>query len=722
MTAPTIRSSISTRDHACWSRPSVCAPSITKGIVFDNLYFSSFGWGGDPENASRLRISKNKWYNFNVTFRRDQNSWDYNLLANPLNPPNLFIQVNNSPHTFETRRRWYDYNLTLLPQSPIRVRLGYSRNVHEGPSFSTIHEGTDTVLFQGWRNTLNAYQVGVDFKLLHRTNISYDQFLQYYKGDTTWTANNQTFQLSTGMPVDAGIIYNPAANSPCANTPTSILDPSTTPATLKPTCNGFLGYSRFSPARTTYPVEQLTLQSSYFRRLDVSARLSYSSSTANVRDFGETFSGLLSRTNQQQFFNTGPARVKRVVASTDFGVTIHLTDSLRLVDTFRFSNVRISGLWNAAALSLFGSTTPADMRNPPVAFNPVACAANPVVCPQHSSSSPADQSSTVFERFLGQDSKYNTIDLEYDFSRRLGGHLGYRYGHRRIPESLLTTTSELFFPTNPNRGDCATQPLNPDGSCSFSGVIDQDTEEILVNEHSGLFGLWARPSDALRLSFDLELLSADNAPTRITPLNLQRYKARGTYKPKDWLNLSGTVNILESRNNVPDVFHREHNRNYGFGLTMIPKERYALEFGYNYNDVFSTTNVCFTVGNTPPPGSTLCGTAPFILAPSIYTSKIHFGYASFMFKPMKRVTTSLGYSLVSTSGNTLIINPTQQTLGPLAFNWHRPNATVSVALVKGLSWNTSWGYYGYNEKSLPGEVGARDFRGNNATVSLKYEF
>src|SRR5579864_4756570 len=47
-----------------------------QGILFDNLFVSSFGWGGDPENASRLRISKNKWYNFNLTFRRDQNNWD----------------------------------------------------------------------------------------------------------------------------------------------------------------------------------------------------------------------------------------------------------------------------------------------------------------------------------------------------------------------------------------------------------------------------------------------------------------------------------------------------------------------------------------------------------------------------------------------------------------------------------------------------------------------
>jgi hypothetical protein len=59
-----------------------------QGFLFDNLFMSSFGWGGDPENATRMRISKNRIYNFNLTFRRDRNFWDYNLLANPVNPPN----------------------------------------------------------------------------------------------------------------------------------------------------------------------------------------------------------------------------------------------------------------------------------------------------------------------------------------------------------------------------------------------------------------------------------------------------------------------------------------------------------------------------------------------------------------------------------------------------------------------------------------------------------
>jgi len=34
------------------------------GTLFDNLFLNSFGWGGDPNNALRLRLDKNKWYDF----------------------------------------------------------------------------------------------------------------------------------------------------------------------------------------------------------------------------------------------------------------------------------------------------------------------------------------------------------------------------------------------------------------------------------------------------------------------------------------------------------------------------------------------------------------------------------------------------------------------------------------------------------------------------------
>jgi len=377
-----------------------------QGGLFDTLFLTSFGWGGDPENAGRLRISKNKWYDFSSTFRRDRNFFDYNALANPLNPANPYVQVNYSPHGFATVRRMHNYNLIVLPQSAVRVRLGFTRNNMEGPAFSTDHQGTDTVIFQNTRTLLDGYQIGIDFKVLPRTSISYDQFLQYYRGDSSWNDQNFPFQLAGGSPVDPGISYNPGASQPCA---TPVLDATTTPVTMNPACNGFLSYSRWAPIRVSYPTEQLTLQSRYFRNLDLSARVSYSSSQSKTPNWYENFVGLATRTRERFGFVTGPSSAKRVVGSADLGMTLHVTEKLRLVDSFRFSNFRIPGTWNLLSADLFGPT----LLSTPNVYDPATCPPpyTAATCPQHSASSGADVIQDQRFDFLRHNAKLNTFEL-----------------------------------------------------------------------------------------------------------------------------------------------------------------------------------------------------------------------------------------------------------------------------------------------------------------------
>src|SRR5262249_6135168 len=278
----------------------------------------------------------------------------------------------------------------------------------------------------------------------------------------------------------------------------------------------------------------------------------------------------------------------------------------------------------------------------------------PPTCPVHNASSPADVSLPVFSRFVGEDSKFNTVEVEYHFTNKVGARVGYRYGNRQIKHTILAVANELFFPSNANRGDYATEPINPDGTCTFVGTVDEDADFDNVHEYSALFGFWIHPSSALRVNYDMELFSADDSPTRISPRKLQRYKGRVHYQPAGWANVSGTVNILESKNDVVDIFHREHDRNYGFTLMVDPRPRFGFEFGYNYDDIFSTTNICYVFAFVPPVASPLCassGGAPFISGVSRYDNKINFGYANLVFRPVKRVTANLGYSLTSSSGN-----------------------------------------------------------------------
>jgi hypothetical protein len=685
-----------------------------EGALFDNLFLSSFGWGGDPENAARLRMSKNKWYNFGASFRRDRNFFDYNDLANPLNPSNPFIQNNGSPHEFDTVRRMYDYNLTVLPQAPIRFRLGFTRNNMEGPGFSTVHEGTEADLFQTTRTLLDAYQFGVDFKLLPRTSISYDQFLQYYKGDTSWTDQNLIFQLSNGTPVDPGISFNPAANAPCA---TPIQNAATTPPTFSATCSGYQSYSRWAPVRTSYPTEQITAQSSYFRRLDLSARASYSSSQTQITNWFEDFTGL-GRGNLRGSQISGPSSAQRIVGNADFGATVSVTQKFCLVDNFRFSNFRIPGNWNLLTNDFYG----ASMLTVPNVFSLATCPPpfTAATCPQHTNSSGADVTQDQRSDFLRQDAKLNTFELEYDFTDRITGRLGYRYEARAINNNFFDFQNLTFYPTLPNRGPCAGLPV-VNGVCTTTATSNA-SHPVDVHANSLLAGISARPTDQLRATFDLELFAADNTVTRISPKNLQQYKGRVNYKPKSWIDVSGTVDILESRNNVPNILHREHDRNYGFTAVLNPQPHFGMELGYNYNDIFSTTNICYVLTSTPPADSTVCGSgSPYFSAVSLYTNKINFGFANFMVKPAPHVTAHIGYNLTSTSGETpALANPAVFT--SLGFNYHKPMAAFDVNLAKGVTWVSAWGYYDYNEKFVSFPLVPRDFQNNTVTLSLRYEF
>lgn len=694
---------------------------LTRGVgLFDNFYLTSFGYGGDPNNFSMLRVSKDKWYDFNANFRRDQNYWDYNLLANPLNPAgsNPTVPILQSPHRMATVRRMSNVNLTLLPQSRVRFRLGYYRNINDGPSFSSFHEGTDALLFQDWKTTLNSYQIGVDFRLAPRTQISYDQFFQYFKGDTSYADQNLTYRLANGTPVDLGLIYDTANSSPCR---APITNSSTTPPTANATCNAYLAYSRSGPMRTKYPTEQLTFQSSSIKNLDTSGRFVYNSSDTNILDSNEFLQGFVSRTGQLQFDVTGPAQAKRVSVSTDFAATYHVTPKFRLVEEFRFWNYRIPGQYVSTELSLFGR----NMVSGPVVFDPATCPPpyTASTCPPHGNSSPADVASGVSSLFIGQDTKLNTVRLEYDFTKRIGGRLGYRYRHRSITQRDFVAVDDLYYPPNAGRGGCSASELQPDGSCH---VVDSSgsAEQTLINEHSLLMGIWFRPIDSFRITYDMELMSADNTFTRVSPRQFQHYKLRASYRPARWATIGGTVNVYEARNNVPDVNHLQHNRSYGFSSTIAPSDRWAIDVGYDYNNVLSHTNVCFAGTFVPPPGSTPCpilasGVAS-LAAISTYSAVTDFSHADFMVKPVKQLTLNLGYSSNSVSGETLILNPNAFP-GPLQSSYTQPYASAAVDIMKGWTVKGAWGFYNYREQLYFGDLTTpRSFRGNLFMLSFRY--
>ena len=696
------------------------------GMLFDDLLFSNFGYGGDPNDVSRVRAQKGKIYSFNGSFRRDQNVFDYDLFANPLNPPTSVpnVPILNSPHEFLTTRRMSDANLNIFPLGTVRFALGWTRVVNNGSTFTTDHQGTDALLFQPTSNTTDTYHFGVSLRFIPRTNFNYDQFYTYYKGDTT--ANLPTvgqmnifgipgFTLAGGIPVNLGLPFNTAAAIPCAA-------PVLGTGFANPTCSGFFSYNRFGNLRNSYPTEQFSFQSNYFRRVDFSGRLNYSDAESNDPSTAELFNGL-GRNRLRTFGVTGSALSHRISLNGDFETTIHVTDKFQIVDSFRYDAFRIPGNWSLVTSNLFGAT----LLTNPNTFTAATCPPpfTAATCPQHVAGSAADIIVDNRNDYLGQTRIQNSFLLQYDFTKRISAYVGYRFERKEITQRVDGAQVQTFFPgptaALANRGACVGQPLNPDGSCTaLVPAADAGDDFVQINGHTGLIGFAARPTDKLRINADVEFFSADNVFFRITPRHLQDYRFRVHYNPKDWVTLGSVVRILESSNNSLDIGNLQHNRSYGFSSSFAPPEAiWSFDLSYDYNDVFSQTNICFVATpNLNPPGSINCGT-PFLSGVSLYTNTSNFGSATVVLKPWKRVTAGLGYAITSTTGNTLILNPIAPT-GPLDFNYHLPTASLAIALSEKVTFKSGWNFYDYNEKSDPGPTLPRDFRGNMFVLSLRY--
>ena len=711
------------------------------GTLFDRLYFSNFGYGGDPNNVSRLRVRKNRWYNFDALFRKDQNFWNYSLQANPLNPttpvfanaPAGFSPVITfSPHLMNTRRKLGDYSLLLLPQSRVRFRLGYARNINEGPALSAIHQGTEQLLLQEGKTTVNTYRFGVDFRVLPRTNFSYDQIWNYYKGDTGATDPFEQFSLSNGKLVDIGVSLNAGANQPCGNT---FGGPPT--GDVNPACSAYFDFFRHARTRTSAPTEQFSLQSNYWKALDLSARVSYTGGDAKMFAYTQAFDGRESRTNLRNDLANGSAFGRRVVATADFGATWHITDKWSFLDSLHFSNWHYPMEYDNSECSFFSANLLTSARVfTPLSTVPLTCAGpadGATGTPAHNASSGADLSLVLNSNFLKQQERTNLAEVEYQFSPKLGARGGFRYRHREIADAFFSTSTLVYFPSNANRGNCALVggllpagcTLNGDGSFTFvtpDPSFDAGSDEI--NEYAGVFGLWAQPTANWRISFDADLMSADNTFTRISPRQSQEYRIRSKYRLASWFSLDGSIRVWEARDNVVEVNNLQHDRSYGLTATFQHEDKFALELGYDYNDIFSQVLICYT-SSTAPKGLAKCpGSTVLVEQLSTYTNKSHYGHFDFQWSPAHRLKTHFGADLTGTDGSAILLDP-NAVPGPLNSKWLKPYAGLDYRFGKNWTGRAYWGYYGYHEDltALSQDVFApRGFHANTTTLSLRYAF
>ncbi len=750
----------------------------TKHALVDSLSAFGNGFGGDPINFAKLSFYKGKLYEFNGTFRRDRQYFDYDLLGNPSIPSTTVVpygmvagaptaaslggrQVEQSPVLFNTVRRMTDTNLAILPLSKVSFRVGYSQNIFQGPSLSPGYSiGTSDQLLQEFqRNSTDDFLAAIVWKPLRLTAITFQEQVDHYKEDSYYTlaAGDFNVQEADGTPAALGnwdATANPYTSSSCntasmgsaytnATNYTLLSAPQTAGGKpiINPACDVTTSYRRTQPTRVLYPTESLLFQSASIRNISLNGDVRYTIANSNLANYYENFQGL--DKSIRNYTLTGNASVQRRMVSADYGMTWQTTKTLSLSEQLSFSNLHQPGSANI---------TPGITQNTPTtAGNETITYAGPLVAGANFTIEGNPTGLVPLYGYFGQRFVTNNATASWDVSSQTALSLTYRYRNHSIVQGA--------------------------GSGAGSSVVS-------INENGGIFTVALRPTAQWKMNGSVELLYADNALTPLGPRQTRHYRFHTLYRPKPWATLSGAFNDLERHNNTFNtgvtpidgpLQHVDHSRNVGLGVTVDPNEHYGFDVNYDYSDVYISTNACYLNGAT----ATLPGTASLTssgapnLCPGVFVrgsttvlsdwgptkdfmdAPTQYASVGVHYSPSAKVRTAAGYRISAVSGNQFFADA-QQVNGSLQSAYQSPFLNAAWTVHPGWVWRAEYNYYGYgeggpsgaplcsnstsltsvvvpcNSPTLVGPTGLtepssglsapRNFHGNVVTLAMHYEF
>jgi hypothetical protein len=220
----------------------------------------------------------------------------------------------------------------------------------------------------------------------------------------------------------------------------------------------------------------------------------------------------------------------------------------------------------------------------------------------------------------------------------------------------------------------------------------REIDESSLDTHTGIAGLSLRAPKQFRLMAQVERGSADNVFTRIAPYHVTRARVRSSFQPASKWRLSGEYSLTDSRNPTQFVDNLQRYRVFSIDSAVFLDEHFEMDLGYTRVDLSSDASIIVN------PRTLERGRSP-------YRADDNAVNADLTFSPVKAAHISVGYGLINSKGT-------------FPLNYHQPRARISIDLHRRLAWIASWGWYGYNEKS----VAIQDYRAHLLTSSLKFSF
>jgi len=641
-----------------------------KGDLFDTMMVTSTGWGADPYGNLRMSVEQPKWYRFEGTYRRFKY---YRFLNNIANPNWLFSPIPTPPnlvtgeHGFDTRTTMGDFDLTILPKNEkVRFSFGYSPERYSGQSYTNYHNGgNDFWLLNNMKSKADDFRIGAD-GTFGKVDWSFLQGFRRFREDNV---------------IPAGVGLN-------VNTATSVAQ--------------LTSFLRQEPTRGSIDYTRFSLHTFIDKRLDITGRVVYSSSTTNST-YLENFAGrnFNFRITTPVFPPTPPAaqpnttnpssytiasETKRPSHVIDFGLTYLASDKFRLSNTFREEAFTIDGV--ASFSDFFSLTRPITGGSRTDTFGVTNLPANKL---------------THYSRIS------DTLEGDYQFNPRYSMHFGYRYGHRNDIVQLLGYSLNANAP-----------------------ALASSEPEIEENTTNAVFGGFkARPAKNLTFYFDAERGTADNVFTRIGNYDYTNLRAKSRWAPNRTLVFN--FSFIMRNNSNPSEIAGVSLSDFGVDLKTrvftsqvdwMPNSNITVNGGYNYNWVDSSAVIDYFY-QVPPAASVQ---HPNGLA--LYYQRVNYFFVDVVARLGHRMTLFTSYRINQDGGQGSRRADPAGTPGTLItsypMNFQSPEARLAIKLNRHFDWNLGYQYYAYNESNLvntfPASVRPQNYHAHLPYMSLRLYF
>ena len=568
------------------------------GGPFDTLLMNTSGWGGDPTGYARVNAEKFKWYRFDANVRK----FDY---FNSLTNLALNQHIRNTEHTMG------DFDLTILPQNDrIRFNLGYSLDRGSGDSLTTYDYSRDEFpVLSPQRTESNEYRFGVDGKVWN-IDLSFLQGFRYFKEDSTYNI--------TGRNV---------GNNP---TNTSVLDT----------------FHRDLPTRGSVPYTLFNIHTFIAKRVDIAGRFVYQSATTHF-GLSELVTGTDASNNKIVSDNwVGSGDSKRPNTMGDLGITVFVTDKMRISDTVRANVFHIDG----------GLLLEEDLSRTR------ASAGGPVVVP------PPTNPDTLWFRNTSYRVASNIIEVDYEFHPRFSAHFGYRYTDRHVEEGSKNITIGVPF--------TAGEPE----------IFDNRTNSYIV-------GFKARPVNYWTIYFDTETGAADNVFTRTANYDFTNFRFRTRVAPTRQLAFNFSLVTKDNTNPAltdPITLQRFgaaiNTRIYSGSADWTPCPKFSLSSGYTYSHITSDADIIFFANSVRTAGL------------SRYFLRDNFAFLNTWWELHPRATLYASYRINHDSGQGDRVSSPTVLVGSYPQQFQTPEFRLAVKLHNRVDWNVGYQYFSFQEK------------------------